>query len=101
MMNNLAMSATRITVLVVIAVLWLLFVTGWFRRLTGWPHEDDLDELKALWRIFCGNRVVVGVDSLSQLQEIIAHGPAPAVTPPAELSSEELDLINPSRWNTR
>ena len=35
-MIGLAVSAT--TVIVVLAVLWLLFVTGWIWHLTGWPH---------------------------------------------------------------
>ncbi len=43
-------------------------------------------------------RVVVGVDSLKQLQEILASVKNSALTPPKSLMSEDLDLINPSRW---
>lgn len=45
------------------------------------------------------DRVVVGVDSLKQLQEILVSVEVPAVTPPLTLASGDLDLINPSRWN--
>lgn len=44
------------------------------------------------------DRVIVGVDSPIQLQEILAAAGAPGVTPPATLSCDEQDLINPSRW---
>lgn len=43
-------------------------------------------------------RVVVGVDSLEQLEEILACVETPGVIPPETLMSEDLDLINPSRW---
>jgi len=46
------------------------------------------------------SRVVVGVDSLKQLQEILASvEETPNVMPPPTLVSGDLDLINPSRWN--
>ena len=45
------------------------------------------------------DRVVVGVDSGQQLQEIIAGAAKSPVAPPANLTSEDLDLINPSRWS--
>lgn len=45
------------------------------------------------------DRVVVGVDSPQHLQEIIAAAAAPSVAPPVSLSSEDLDLVNPSRWS--
>lgn len=79
---------------------WLALWRDWDR----WLSEHALTPLRACLGFAMSHpeidRFVVGVDSLSQLQEIIAHDPAPTVTPPAELSSEELDLINPSRWNT-
>jgi len=45
------------------------------------------------------DRVVVGVDSLKQLQGILAGVETPAVNPPTALASEDLHLIDPSRWN--
>jgi len=44
------------------------------------------------------DRIVVGVDSLKQLQEILASVNILALLPPQFLMSEDLDLINPSRW---
>jgi aryl-alcohol dehydrogenase-like predicted oxidoreductase len=43
--------------------------------------------------------VVVGVDSLAQLQEIISAEALPHAIPPSSLASEDLDLLNPSRWS--
>lgn len=45
-------------------------------------------------------RVVVGVDSLMQLKGILANVETPLMEPPATLVSEDMDLINPSRWVT-
>ena len=45
------------------------------------------------------DRVVVGVDNVTQLQEILAAVGAAPVVPLDALASEDLDLINPSRWN--
>jgi aryl-alcohol dehydrogenase-like predicted oxidoreductase len=44
------------------------------------------------------DRVVVGVDSRQQLQEILAGAAARSPAPPATLMSADLDLVNPSRW---
>lgn len=45
------------------------------------------------------DRVVVGIDSLEQLQGILASVDSARLTPPGTLMSEDQDLINPSRWN--
>lgn len=44
-------------------------------------------------------RIVVGVDSLNHLRDILGGIDASVAVPPATLMSEDLDLINPSRWN--
>ena len=44
------------------------------------------------------SRVVVGVDSLKQLQEILAIEEAHVVMAPAALMREDPDLVNPSQW---
>ena len=44
-------------------------------------------------------RVVVGVDSLTHLQEIMAGALETSVNIPKRFISDDLDLINPSRWN--
>ena len=46
------------------------------------------------------DRVIIGVDSLEQLEEILACRETSVAIPPETLASEDLDLINPSLWNT-
>ena len=46
-------------------------------------------------------RLVVGVDGLSHLQEILGALDAPRPVPPDAVQSDDLDLINPSRWSAR
>ncbi len=47
------------------------------------------------------SRVVVGVDTSKQLQSILASIESPSVIPPAALICEDMDLLNPSRWNLK
>ena len=44
------------------------------------------------------DKVIVGVDSLAQLDEILAAA-VPIESVPDDLFSEDLYLIEPSRWN--
>jgi len=44
------------------------------------------------------NRVVVGVDSLEQLQEILAAARVESVELPGELCCNDTNLINPAQW---
>jgi aryl-alcohol dehydrogenase-like predicted oxidoreductase len=44
------------------------------------------------------DRVVVGVDCLSQLKEIVAATAGEWKKPPDKLCCDDLDLINPARW---
>jgi len=46
------------------------------------------------------DRVVVGVDNAAHLAELLAVDAAGSSEPPAQLSSEDLDLINPSKWSS-
>ena len=46
------------------------------------------------------NRIVVGVDNRKQLQEILSAAEVRIPTLPATLMIEDLDLINPPRWDT-
>lgn len=45
-------------------------------------------------------RLVVGADSLEQLQEIIEIASAPPLRAPESLASPSTPLINPAQWNT-
>ena len=71
-------------------------------RWDQWLREQRLSPLEACLRYVLGfdviARVVIGVDSLAQLRQIIAAcgGELPDV--PDELRSDDVDLINPSRW---
>lgn len=78
---------------------WQSLWTQWHR----WLNDQSLTAMQACLGFVLSypeiDRAVVGVDSLSQFQEILASTQrlAPAM-PPQTLLSEDLDLINPSRW---
>ena len=42
--------------------------------------------------------LVIGIDSVEHLQEIAACASARTAMPPDDLASEDVDLVNPSRW---
>lgn len=68
----------------------------------NWLKQTGLTPLQACLRHALSfleiSKVVIGVDSLSQLKEILlaASGPFPIV--PAELHANDVDLLNPARW---
>jgi aryl-alcohol dehydrogenase-like predicted oxidoreductase len=68
-----------------------------------WLHNNRITSLQACLGFALSHsaigRVIVGVDSQDQLKEILSalYGAVPL--PPAELCSEDIDLINPSRWS--
>ena len=43
-------------------------------------------------------KVIIGVDNLSQLNELISIVDNREFSPPADFMSEDPDLVNPSRW---
>lgn len=45
------------------------------------------------------DRVLIGVDSLTQLNEILESLDRPCLPPPQDLWSDDQDLINPTRWS--
>ena len=67
-----------------------------------WLYTNNLTALQACLSFVLSNpdidRVVVGVDCLSQLQEILAATTIEVVKPHDKLCSDDLDLINPARW---
>ena len=73
-----------------------------WQRWQGWLEEVRLSPLQACLLYvmsFPGiAKVIVGVDSLTQLKEILqaAEGAIPEI--PSELNCTDIDLINPSRW---
>jgi aryl-alcohol dehydrogenase-like predicted oxidoreductase len=77
---------------------WQSFWQQWEQ----WLTETQLTSLQACLRFVLANpdidRVVVGVDSLSQLQEILVATTGKFPSPPDGLSCDDPALINPSRW---
>jgi len=81
--------------------------SGWaplWRRWDDWLAAKELTPLEACVRFALSRseveRVVVGVDSPQQLQQILASTGTASTMPPETLVSDDLNLINPSRWST-
>jgi len=72
-------------------------------RWHSWLADEKLTPLQACLAFVlsqaCVGRVIVGVDSVKQLDEILAGAETAAAIPPYKLMSDDPDLINPSRWN--
>jgi aryl-alcohol dehydrogenase-like predicted oxidoreductase len=47
------------------------------------------------------DRVVLGVDSAVQLREVLSAAKLGSPPVPAELASDDIDLINPARWTSK
>lgn len=69
----------------------------------GWLRREQLTPLQACLRFALTqgvvDRVLVGVDSLEQLQATVGSIEGAAVNPPNALASDDADLLNPSRWS--
>lgn len=77
--------------------------TSLWREWDDWLHASELTPVQACLRYALAfseiSRVVVGVDSAQQLEEIVqaTSGGLPEI--PSTLRSSDPDLLNPSRWN--
>lgn len=73
-----------------------------WKRWHEWMEEQGVDPLRACLGFVLSHddidRVVVGVDSLAQLQEILRKAQEPPRIPPPDVMTDDPDLINPSRW---
>jgi aryl-alcohol dehydrogenase-like predicted oxidoreductase len=71
-------------------------------RWVGWCDRNETSPLQAALAFARGlpsvERLVVGVDSVAQLDEILAAAAANVALPPGDLFSEDRDLIDPSCW---
>lgn len=69
----------------------------------AWLETESLTPLQACLGFVLSfneiDRIVVGIDSRIQLEEIIAATDIRPVKPPNLLRTDDLDLIIPSRWN--
>jgi aryl-alcohol dehydrogenase-like predicted oxidoreductase len=70
---------------------------GWCAANAVTPQSAALAFVAAQDQI---ERFVMGVDSLQQLEQLLQQ-PAGAPLPPADLFSEDRELIEPSRWRTK
>jgi aryl-alcohol dehydrogenase-like predicted oxidoreductase len=68
---------------------------AWCAKLGKTPVQAALAYLHGIGGI---ERVVVGVDSPEQLQDILMAVRSEPVPPPADLYSQDLPLIEPFRW---
>lgn len=77
---------------------WAPMLDAWH----AWCAEQGISPLQAAIQFVCGQneveRVVLGVDSAPQLEEILGCLQSPAPLVPAEYGSEDVNLIDPSRW---
>ena len=71
----------------------------------AWLDEQELTPLQACLGFASAQpeieRMVVGVDSLEHLVEIICAAHVPVIEPPASLSCESRDLVDPTQWDLR
>jgi aryl-alcohol dehydrogenase-like predicted oxidoreductase len=70
----------------------------------GWLAAAHLTPVKACVGFALAqneiDRVVVGVDSVAQLSELMDIAEPCEAVPPVRLSTEDIDLLNPSRWSS-
>jgi aryl-alcohol dehydrogenase-like predicted oxidoreductase len=73
-----------------------------WRRWSEWIEASSVTRVRACLQFALGQpdvqRVVVGVDSAEHFQQILAAADAPCTLPPDNLSTGDVDLIDPSRW---
>ena len=71
-------------------------------RWDGWLADTGISPVTACLRYALSepaiDRVIVGIDSFAQFEEILGSASVDVAVPPAELRSDDPDLINPSRW---
>jgi aryl-alcohol dehydrogenase-like predicted oxidoreductase len=69
-----------------------------------WLEQNNVTSLQACLRYALSvleiNKVIVGVDSLKQLQDILAAAMGTALRVPNSIASNDTNLINPTNWGT-
>jgi aryl-alcohol dehydrogenase-like predicted oxidoreductase len=80
---------------------WQSFWVEWH----SWLREQSITPIQACLGFVMSqpkiNRVVLGVDSLKQLRDILLSDKSLLALVPTSLTSEDIDLINPSRWKNK
>ena len=76
--------------------------SGLLRAYDAWLERTGTTPLQACLRYVLGvpqiDKVIVGVETVSQLQELIDASAGGSVDAPAHLRCDDLDLVNPARW---
>ncbi|MBI5447820.1 MAG: aldo/keto reductase [Gammaproteobacteria bacterium] len=74
-----------------------------WNRWNTWLQEQNISPLQACLNMAISqphiDRLLIGVDSLYQLQQILDNVGKCAAIPPDTLMSNDTDLINPSNWS--
>jgi aryl-alcohol dehydrogenase-like predicted oxidoreductase len=77
---------------------WATHLDRWL----SWCSEHDCAPLRVALGFALAHpdvqKVVVGVDSVAQLEEILVAASSSVVLPPSDLLSDDRDLIEPWRW---
>jgi len=75
-----------------------------FDLLEKWIKENNTTALQACLSLPLNddriNKIVIGVDNTQQLQSILSRGGINTPVPPLSLCLKDVDLINPSHWNS-
>ncbi|WP_119393895.1 aldo/keto reductase [Salinibius halmophilus] len=81
------------------------YFTRWsplFDVYDNWLAEEGISPIQACLGFLKSfpeiDKIVVGVESLSQLKQLISAYKGETINIPAELNSNDIDLIEPSRW---
>ena len=73
-----------------------------FKHWNNWLNETKQTALDACVQYALSlegiDRVIIGVESVFQLEKIIQATKTPFLEPPHNLVSSDIDLLNPSRW---
>jgi aryl-alcohol dehydrogenase-like predicted oxidoreductase len=81
-------------------VAWRPLLSTWEQ----WTREQGLTAVRAalgfVLRTCAIDRVIVGVETAAQLQEIVNNARALETDVPPEFACDDVDLIDPSRWKT-
>jgi aryl-alcohol dehydrogenase-like predicted oxidoreductase len=81
---------------------WFVPWAGVLDAWHAWCAAQQISPLQAALQFACSysevERIVLGFDTALQLQEVAACAKFPAVAVPAEFSSGDVNLIDPSRW---
>ncbi|HWS68410.1 MAG TPA: aldo/keto reductase [Steroidobacteraceae bacterium] len=77
---------------------WRVLLDRW----SEWCMEHEVSPLRGALAFLGAVRgvdlLVIGVDSVAQLEEVLSHSSAAKPLPPDDLFSEDKNLIEPSRW---